>query len=58
MISEACESDGRLVGCRPTVGLVHNIRRDHDEIDALRVQFAAFADDSERVLINVGCPER
>ena len=57
VIAEACESDGTLVGYRPAIGLIHNISRDHDEIDALRVQFAAFADHSERVLINVGSPE-
>jgi len=57
VIAEACESDGTLVGYRAAIGVVHNISRDHDEIDALRLQFAAFADYSERVLINVGCPE-
>lgn len=57
VIAEACESDGTLVGYRPAIGLVHNISRDHDEVDALRLQFAAFADHSERVLINAGCPE-
>jgi UDP-N-acetylmuramate--alanine ligase len=57
VIAEACESDGTLVGYRPAIGLVHNISRDHDEIDGLRVQFAAFADHAGRVLINVGCHE-
>src|SRR6266849_61114 len=54
VIAEACESDGTLVGYRPAIGLIHNISRDHGEVDALRLQFAAFADYSERVLINAG----
>jgi UDP-N-acetylmuramate--alanine ligase len=57
VIAEACESDGTLVDYRPAVGLVHNISRDHGEVDTLRLQFAAFADGSARLLINVGCPE-
>src|SRR2546427_481710 len=38
VIAEACESDGTLVGYRPAIGLVHNISRDHGEVDALRRQ--------------------
>ena len=57
VIAEACESDGTLVGYRPAIALVHNISRDHGEVEALRAQFAAFADHSVRVLINVCCPE-
>jgi UDP-N-acetylmuramate-alanine ligase len=57
VIAEACESDGTLVGYRPAIGLLHNISRDHGEVDALRLQFAAFADHSGRVMINVGCSE-
>jgi len=57
VVAEACESDGTLAGYRPAVGLVHNISRDHGEVSAVRVQFAAFADNSARLLINIGCPE-
>jgi UDP-N-acetylmuramate--alanine ligase len=57
VIAEACESDGTLVGYRPAIGLVHNISRDHGEVDAVRGQFTAFADQSARLLVNVGCPE-
>ena len=57
VIAEACESDGTLVDYHPAIGLVHNISRDHGEVDALRLQFAAFADHSARVLVNVGCHE-
>ena len=57
VIAEACESDGTLGGYHPDLGLVHNISRDHGEVDEVLPQFAAFADHSARVLINVGCPE-
>ena len=57
VVAEACESDGTLVGYRPGIGLVHNISRDHGEVGDLRRQFAAFADGSRRLLLNVGCAE-
>jgi UDP-N-acetylmuramate--alanine ligase len=57
VVAEACESDGTLVGYRPAIGLVHNISRDHGEVEAVRAQFAAFADNSARLLVNVGCRE-
>jgi UDP-N-acetylmuramate-alanine ligase len=57
VVAEACESDGTLVGYRPAIGLVHNISRDHGEVHAVRAQFTAFADNSQRLLINVGCRE-
>jgi len=57
VIAEACESDGTLVGYRPTVGLVHNISRDHAEVEALRAQFVAFAKNCRTLLVNAACPE-
>lgn len=57
VVAEACESDGTLVGYRPTIGLVHNVTRDHAEMDALRVQFATFAGSCRRLLVNARCPE-
>jgi UDP-N-acetylmuramate--alanine ligase len=54
---EACESDGTLIGYRPTVGLVHNISRDHAELSSLRAQFATFASNAGRLLVNIRCPE-
>jgi len=57
VIAEACESDGTLVGYRPTVGLVHNISRDHAEVEALRAQFGAFANNCRKLLVNAACPE-
>ncbi len=57
LIAEACESDGTLVGYRPTIGMVHNITRDHAEVGELHRQFDAFARQSGTVLVNAGCPE-
>jgi len=56
-VAEACESDGTLVGYRPAIGIIHNVSRDHDELDALRPQFAAFARNCGRLLVSADCPE-
>jgi UDP-N-acetylmuramate--alanine ligase len=56
VLAEACESDGTLAGYHPAVGLVHNISRDHGEVDALRPQFEAFARQSGRVFLNADSP--
>jgi UDP-N-acetylmuramate-alanine ligase len=55
--AEACESDGTLRGYRPAVGLVHNITRDHGEVDTLRDQFTTFARQCGRLFVNARCPE-
>lgn len=57
VVAEACESDGTLVGYRPGIGVIHNISRDHAELDALRAQFGAFAEHCGKLLVNAGCPE-
>ncbi len=57
VVVEACESDGTLVGYEPTIGLVHNISRDHAELPSLRAQFGAFARNCHRLLVNGGCSE-
>jgi UDP-N-acetylmuramate--alanine ligase len=57
VVAEACESDGTLVGYQPAIGLVHNVSRDHDELAALRAQFATFAGRCRRLFVNAGCPE-
>ena len=57
VVVEACESDGTLVGYEPTIGLVHNISRDHAELESLRVQFGAFARNCVRLFVNAGCSE-
>lgn len=56
-VAEACESDGTLVGYRPTIGVIHNVSRDHDELSALRPQFTAFARNCGKLLVGVDCPE-
>jgi UDP-N-acetylmuramate--alanine ligase len=57
VVAEACESDGTLTGYRPAIGLIHNISRDHGEVEALRPQFATFAAGCEHLIVNAGCPE-
>jgi UDP-N-acetylmuramate--alanine ligase len=57
VVAEACESDGTLVGYRPTIGVVHNIGRDHAELEKLRPQFFTFASQCRRLLVNARCPE-
>ena len=56
-VAEACESDGTLVGYRPGIGVLHNITRDHGEVEALRAQFATYAGQSVLLLVNANCPE-
>jgi UDP-N-acetylmuramate-alanine ligase len=57
VVAEADESDGTLVGYRPAIGLIHNISRDHTELEALRKQFATFAAQCERLFVNARCAE-
>ncbi len=57
VVAEACESDGTLADYRPALGLVHNVSRDHGELEALRPQFAAFAARCAKLLVNAACPE-
>ena len=55
--AEACESDGTLTGYHAALGLIHNVSRDHGELNALRPQFEAFAKRCGRLLVNSACPE-
>ncbi|HEU4437722.1 MAG TPA: Mur ligase domain-containing protein [Methylomirabilota bacterium] len=55
--AEACESDGTLTGYHAAIGLIHNISRDHGEVDVLRPQFEAFAKRSGRLFVNVASAE-
>ena len=57
VVAEADESDGTLVGYRPALGLIHNVSRDHTELEPLRKQFATFAAQCERVFVNARCVE-
>jgi UDP-N-acetylmuramate--alanine ligase len=56
-VAEACESDGTLVGYRPSLGIIHNITRDHGELPEIRAQFARFAGQCRRLLVNAACSE-
>jgi UDP-N-acetylmuramate--alanine ligase len=57
VVAEACESDGTLVGYRPTLGLIHNVSRDHAELPALRAQFAGFAANCQTLFVNAASAE-
>ena len=57
LVAEACESDGTLVGYRPAIGVILNVSRDHDEIEALRRQFTTFAGRCEILLVNAASAE-
>ena len=57
VVAEACESDGTLIGYRPGIGVIHNVSRDHGELDDLRRQFATFASNSALTLVNAACAE-
>ena len=55
--AEACESDGTLTGYHATLGVIHNISRDHGEVDALRPQFETFAKRCGELLVNAASAE-
>ena len=57
LVAEADESDGTLSGYHPALGLIHNISRDHTELEALRKQFATFAGQCGRLFVNARCAE-
>ena len=55
--AEACESDGTLTGYHAALGLIHNISRDHGEVETLLPQFETFAKRCRRLLVNAASPE-
>jgi UDP-N-acetylmuramate--alanine ligase len=55
--AEACESDGTLTGYHAALGLIHNISRDHGEVEALLPQFETFAKRCGLLLVNAASPE-
>lgn len=55
VVAEACESDGTLVDYRPAIGLIHNVSRDHAEVEALGPQFAVFAGQARTLFVNARC---
>lgn len=57
VVAEACEASGALADYHPGIGLIHNITRDHAELDDLHRQFDPFAAQSRLLLVNAGCIE-
>ncbi|MBA3699387.1 MAG: hypothetical protein H0W78_11110 [Planctomycetes bacterium] len=57
VVAEACEASGALADYHPGIGLIHNITRDHAELDELHRQFDAFAAQSRLLLVNTACSE-
>lgn len=57
VVAEACEASGALADYHPGIGLIHNITRDHAELDDLHRQFDAFAAQSKLLLVNAACAE-
>jgi len=57
LVAEACESDGSLALYAPTIGLVHNISRDHGEVAEVLGQFTAFAAHSRTLVVNQACAQ-
>src|SRR5260370_3117165 len=55
--AEACESDGTLTGYHAALGLIHNISRDHGEVEALLPQFETFAKRCGLLLVTAASPE-
>jgi len=55
--AEACESDGTLTGYHAALGLIHNISRDHGEVETLLPQFETFGKRCGRLLVNAASPE-
>jgi UDP-N-acetylmuramate-alanine ligase len=55
--AEACESDGTLTGYHAALGLIHNISRDHGEVESLLPQFETFAKRCGRLLVNAASRE-
>ena len=55
--AEACESDGTLTGYHAALGLIHNISRDHGEVETLLPQFETFAKRCGRLLVNAASLE-
>ena len=57
VVAEACESDGTLVGYQPSIGVILNVSRDHDELASLRAQFTTFAKQCRTLLVNAASDE-
>ena len=52
LVIEADESDGSITQYHPAVGVLLNIDKDHQEIDALKNLFTQFKNNSEKFIVN------
>lgn len=52
LVIEADESDGSIVQYKPTIGLLLNIDKDHEEVDQLIKLFDTFKNNSEKFITN------
>lgn len=56
LVIEADESDGSIVQYKPTIGLLLNIDKDHQEIEELLSLFGRFQQNSQRFIVNRSHP--
>ena len=56
MVVEADESDGSLINYKPQIGVITNISKDHMTLDELYKLFSKFAENSQRLILNLDCP--
>lgn len=52
LVIEADESDGSIVHYKPEIGVLLNVDKDHQEIDALMKMFTDFKNNSKRFVVN------
>ena len=56
LVIEADESDGSIVQYKPTIGLLLNIDKDHQEIEELMKVFSIFKNNSKNFVVNQSHP--
>lgn len=56
LILEADESDGSIVQYHPEIGLLLNVDKDHQEIEALMELFSTFKNNSNHFIVNLSHP--
>ena len=56
LVIEADESDGSIVQYHPTIGVLLNVDKDHQDLDALMELFKTFKTHSEKFIVNKSHP--
>ncbi len=56
LVIEADESDGSIVQYKPTIGLLLNVDKDHQEMDELMRIFGEFKTNSQKFIVNQSHP--